>query len=58
MVSAWLGQRLVDRVVDDLVHEVVQSALAGRADVHTGSLADRVQALEDGDGTGVVRRRD
>lgn len=49
------GQRLVDGVVDDLVHEVVQSALAGRADVHTGSLANRVQTLEDGDGAGVVR---
>lgn len=48
------GQRLVDRVVDDLVHEVVQTALTGGADVHTGSLADRVQTLEDGNGAGVV----
>ncbi|MGX1476000.1 UNVERIFIED_CONTAM: hypothetical protein RKD50_004808 [Streptomyces canus] len=49
------GQRLVHGVVDDLLHQVVQAALAGRADVHTGSLADRVQTLEDGDGAGVVR---
>ena len=49
------GQRLVDGVVDHLVHEVVQTALTGRADVHAGSLADRVQTLEDGDRAGVVR---
>ena len=51
------GQRLVDGVVDDLVHQVVQAALTGRADVHAGSLADRVQTLQDGDRAGVVRRR-
>src|SRR5690606_14849292 len=49
------GQRLVDGVVHDLLHQVVQASLTGRADVHAGSLADRVQALEDGDGAGVVR---
>ncbi len=52
------GQRLVDGVVDDLLHEVVQTTLTGRADVHAGSLADRVQTLEDGDGAGVVRGGD
>jgi hypothetical protein len=52
------GQRLVDGVVHDLLHQVVQAALTGRADVHAGSLADRVQTLEDGDGTGVVRGGD
>ncbi|RPK47495.1 hypothetical protein EES39_11520 [Streptomyces sp. ADI92-24] len=49
------GQRLVDRVVDDLLHQVVQASLTGRADVHAGPLADRVQALQDGDRAGVVR---
>ena len=43
------GHRLVDRVVDDLPHQVVQAALAGRADVHAGPLADGVQALQHGD---------
>jgi hypothetical protein len=32
------GQRLVDRVVDDLPDEVVQAALAGGPDVHAGRL--------------------
>ncbi len=48
------GQRLVDGVVDDLVDQVVQTALAGGADVHAGALADRVQAFENGDRAGVV----
>ena len=43
------GERLVDRVVDDLPDEVVQTALAGGPDVHTGPLADRLQTLENGD---------
>ena len=53
---AVAGQRLVDGVVDDLPHQVVQAALAGRADVHAGTLADRLEALEDLDRGGVVRR--
>ena len=51
---AAAGQRLVDRVVDDLVDEVVQAAHAGRADVHARPLADRLETLEDGDVLGVV----
>src|SRR5688572_28954974 len=48
------GQRLVDGVVDDLPDHVVQAALTGGADVHTGALANRIEALENGDGaTGV-----
>ena len=50
------GQRLVDRVVDDLVDEVVQAARAGRADVHAGTLADRLETLQDGDVLGVITR--
>ena len=49
------GHGLVDRVVDDLVHQVVQAADAGRADVHAGTLADVLEAFERRDGTGVVR---
>ena len=43
---AVAGQRLVDRVVHDLPDQVVQATLAGRADVHTGTLADRLEAFE------------
>jgi hypothetical protein len=51
---AMAGERLVDRVVDDLVHEMVQAPHAGRADVHAGTLAHRLEAFEDGDVLGVV----
>ena len=40
------GHRLVDRVVDHLPDEVVQTALAGGADVHAGPFADGFQTLE------------
>ena len=53
---AEAGHRLVDGVVDDLGHQVVQTALPGGADVHPGALADRFQALQHGDGLGVVLR--
>ena len=53
---AVAGERLVDRVVDDLVDQVVQAAHAGRADVHAGALAHGLEALEDGDVLGVVAR--
>ena len=46
---ALAGQRLVDRVVHDLVDEVMEAADARRADVHAGALAHRLEALEDGD---------
>ena len=39
-------QGFIDRVVDDLVDEVVQAGSAGRADVHRGTLADRLEAFE------------
>ncbi len=51
---AVAGQRLVDGVVDDLVDQVVQARGTGRADVHAGALAHRLQALEDGDVLGAV----
>ena len=44
--GAHAGHRLVDGVVDDLPHQVVQPARAGRPDVHAGPLAHRVEALE------------
>ena len=33
---------------------MVEAALSGGADIHTGALADGVEALEDGDIAGVV----
>ncbi len=54
---AVAGERLVDRVVDDLVDQVVQTARAGRADVHAGAFANRFEALEDGDVLGAVGAR-
>ena len=53
-VVAVAGQGLVDGVVDDLVHQVVQAALAGGADVHAGALADGLETLEHRDRAGVV----
>ena len=51
---AVAGQRLVDRVVDHLVDQVMQSPRAGGADVHAGPLAHRLQTFEHGDVAGVV----
>ena len=44
---AVAGERLVDRVVDDFVDEMVQPRRAGGADVHRRALADRLEAFED-----------
>ena len=49
-------ERLVNRVVDHLVDEVVKASRPGGADVHAGPLADRLEALEDLDVLGVVVR--
>jgi hypothetical protein len=46
--------RLVDRVVDDLEDEVVESARSRVAHVHAGALADRLDALEHLDAVGAV----
>jgi hypothetical protein len=50
------GERFVDRVVDDLVDEVMETAHTGGADVHAGALAYGFEALEDGDVLGVITR--
>src|SRR6185295_17172675 len=49
------GHRLVDRVVDDLVDQVVQTRRAGGSDVHAGPLTDRFETLENGDVLGGIR---
>ena len=47
-VVAMPGQRFVDRVVDHLEHQVVQTgAVGGVADVHAGPLAHGFQAFQD-----------
>ena len=38
-------ERLVNRVVDDFVNQMMKSQFSGRADIHRGTLADRVAAL-------------
>src|SRR5690606_10105321 len=48
-------QRLVDRVVADLEHHVVQAgSVVGIADVHAGPLADGIEPFEDLDRIGAV----
>ena len=51
------GQRLVDRVVDDLVDEMMQSPLGGVADVHSGAFTNRFESLENLDGLGAIAVR-
>ncbi|GAA2891288.1 hypothetical protein GCM10010517_55610 [Streptosporangium fragile] len=43
------GQGLVDRVVHDLVDEVMKTTLSGGADVHARALTDRLKSFENGD---------
>ena len=50
------GDGFVDRVVDHLVHEVMQTSGPGGTDVHARSFADRLEALEDLDVLGGVAR--
>jgi hypothetical protein len=56
--GAISGQRLVNGVIDDFVDKVVEAPLTSGADVHSGAFADRLEALEDGDGASVIRFRD
>ena len=46
-VGAVARQRLVDRVVHDLVNQVVETLLADVADVHGGTLAHRFETFKD-----------
>ncbi|MNV67408.1 hypothetical protein D3C71_1602110 [compost metagenome] len=43
---AITGQGLVNAVVDDFPHQVMQAAGAGGADIHTGPLAHRFKAFQ------------
>jgi hypothetical protein len=49
-------ERLVNGVVNNLVNKMVETAWAGRPDVHTGSLAYRLEAFENCDVLSVVAR--
>ena len=48
------GNSFVDTVVSDLFDQVVRPVIAGRTDVHAGSLANRLQAFQDLDLTGII----
>jgi hypothetical protein len=45
---------LIDRIVDDLVDEVMEARGTSGPDIHGRSLTDRIEAFENLDGTGVV----
>jgi hypothetical protein len=42
---AMAGHRLVDRVVHDLVYEVMESIDSGGSDIHAGALSDSLKTL-------------
>lgn len=48
------SKSLVDRVVDDLINEVVQSARSGGPDIHSGSLAYSFQTFKHLDVVGTI----
>ncbi len=52
-MGAESRQRLIHRVIDDLIDQMVEPSGGGGADVHAGALADCLQALED---LNVIRR--
>ena len=51
---AVAGKRLVDRIVNDLIDQMMQPAGTGRADIHTRSFSDGLQPLKDLDLIGAV----
>src|SRR5271163_3274002 len=51
---AVTGQRFVDRVVHDLIAEMMQPAFGGVADVHPGPFANRFETFEYLDGLGAI----
>ncbi len=53
-LRAVAGEGLVDGVVDDLIDQVMEAPAPGGPDVHPRALANRLQALEDGDVRGRV----
>jgi hypothetical protein len=47
-------QGFVDGIIDDLIDEVVEAIQAGRPDVHCRALPNRIETLQDLDGTRIV----
>ena len=43
------GHCFIDRVVDDLIDQMMQARWTGRTDIHAGSFAHRLETLEDRD---------
>ena len=44
---AKAGQSLVDRVVDDLIYQMMQTSGACGTDIHAGAAANALQTLQD-----------
>ena len=47
--SGVTGHCFINGVVDDFVHQVMQTGGTGRTDIHAGSFAHRLETLEDRD---------
>src|SRR5260370_4919546 len=56
-LGAESRERFVNRVVDDLGYEMVQSTLGGIADVHPGTFANCFESFENLDGLGAIAVR-
>jgi hypothetical protein len=46
---AIASECLIDRVVDDFINQVVESAFASGSDIHSRTLSNRIQAFENCD---------
>jgi hypothetical protein len=51
---AVASKRFVHGIIDDFVNKMVQTALASRPDIHSGTLANGFETLEDLDISGPV----
>src|SRR5207237_2827343 len=51
------GERLIDRVVNELIDEVMETPVIGGPDVNSGTESDWSHTLKDLDGLGVIGRR-
>src|SRR5579863_5156020 len=51
------GQRLINGVIDDFGHQMMESALGGVADIHARALADRLEPFEHADRVSAVAVR-
>ena len=56
-LGAISGQGLIDGIVHDFVHQVMQTGFSGRTDVHSGTQAHGLEAFEHLDTSRIVRSR-